>query len=216
MQAIQLDTPDTTIAGQWTLPPLILHPFSGEESAEKLLEGSKASLMLHGLIPSGGNDPESLNNIVLKARVQELRMLYFLGKDLLRWIEQCVNFVERTPELRTKGVRAQSFSGFLVEHPPDSIARKLNGWGVTDQRSVFSRAIGVTCALNAPPSTDTLSDLFLKHYHRFVDYLYVCYQNLEPFAEVGSKNFKVEIYASAEYSKMLSEQWERDMDPGVR
>ncbi len=211
MQAIELETIDTTSAGQWTLPPLILHPFSGEDSAEKLLEGSKASLMLHGLIPSSGKDREWLADVVLRARVQELRMLYFLGKDLLRWIEQCVDFVARTPELQTRGLRAQSFAGFIVEHPPESIAKKLHAWGVTDQRSVFSRAIGITATLAAPPSLENLSPLFLEQYHRFVDYLYVCYQNLEPFAEIASGSFSVEIYASAEYSQMLADQWERDM-----
>jgi hypothetical protein len=210
MQAAELSS-QLEIQGQWTLPPLILHPFSGEESVGKLLEGSKASLMLHGLIPNGGQDRDSLNDIVLRARVQELRMLFFLGKDLLRWIEQCEDFADRTPELKTKGIRAQSFAALLVEHPPASIAQKLHAWGVTDQRSVFSRAIGVTCALNTAPSPDTLSDLFLKHYHRFVDYLYVCYQNLEPFAELNSQNFKVEIYASSEYSQLLSEQWEKEI-----
>ncbi len=211
MQAIQLNTSESTITGQWILPPLILHPFSGENSAERLLEGSKASLMLHGLIPNAGKDRDWLNNAVLQARVQELRMLYFLGKDLLRWIEQCVDFVDRTPELSTKGVRAQSFAAFLVERPPESIAQKLQLWGVTDQRSVFSRAIGVTTCLNMPPSTDTLTVLCIQHYHRFVDYLYVCYQNLEPFSEITCDNFKVDIYASAEYSQMLSEQWEKEL-----
>ncbi len=211
MRALALQASVSNIQGQWTLPPLILHPFSGDDTAEKLLEGSKASLMLHGLIPIQGNDPELLNETVLRARVQELRMLYFVGKDLLRWIEQCVDFVNRDPELKDRGIRAQSFAAFLVERTPPSIARKLEVWGVTDQRSVFSRALGVTCSLNTPPSSDTLSPLFLSHYHRFVDYMYVCYQNLEPFTEVFTDNFVVDIYASAEYSQMLSEQWAKEL-----
>ena len=211
MQATPLKTTATTLVGQWTLPPLILHPFSGEDSAERLLEGSKASLMLHGLIPSTGKDREWLHDVVLRSRVQELRMLYFLGKDLLRWIEQCVDFVDRTPELKPKGLRAQSFAGFLVDRPPQSIAEKLALWGVTDPRSVFSRAIGITVLLKEPPTSDVLSTSFLQYYHRFVDYLYVCYQNLEPFAEINGANFHVDVYASAEYSQMLSEQWEKEI-----
>lgn len=163
--------------------------------------------MLHGLIPNSGKDPEWLSQKVLRARLQELRMLYFLGKDLLRWVEQCVDFVERTPELRQKGIRGQSFAAFLVENPPDSISGKLQAWGVTDQRSVFSRALGITSALQNPPNPDMFSPLFLTRYHRFLDYFYVCYQNLEAFTELAPRNFAVEMYASAEYSQLLEDQW---------
>jgi hypothetical protein len=200
----------STIAGQWTLPPLILHPFSGEDTAEKLLEGSKAQLMLNGLIPNGGKDQEWLSATLLRARVQEVRMLYFLGKDILRWIEQCVDFADRTPALCKRGIRAQSFAAYLIEKTPQSIAQKLQIWGVSDQRSVFSRAIGVTCTLNSAPSSDTLTPMCLEHYHRFLDYLYVCYQNLDPFTELDGSNFSVEIYASAEYSQLLEEQWKAE------
>jgi hypothetical protein len=199
------------IEGNWTLPPLILHPFSGEDAADSLLEGSKASLMLHGLIPTSGKDRELLNEAVLRARLQEIRMLYFLGKDLQRWIEQSVDFVERTPALRVKAIRAQSFSALLVENPPASISAKLQNWGVTDQRSVFSRALGVISALASPPTEETFSPLFLNRYHRFLDYLYVCYQNLEPFTELDPRNFSVEMYASAEYSQLLEDQWTREL-----
>jgi hypothetical protein len=200
----------SNIAGKWTLPPLILHPFSGEDTAEKLLEGSKAQLMLNGLIPNGGKDHEWLNATLLRARVQEVRMLYFLGKDILRWVEQCVDFADRTPELCKRGIRGQSFAAFLIEKTPASIAQKLQVWGVSDQRSVFSRAIGVTCTLNSPPIAETLTPLCLENYHRFLDYLYVCYQNLEPFTELDAENFSVEIYASAEYSQLLEEQWKAE------
>jgi hypothetical protein len=201
----------TPVKGQWALPPLILHPFSSEDTAERLLEGSKASLMLHGLIPSLGRDLESLADTVLRSRVQEVRMLYFLGKDVLRWVEQCVDFVGRTSELQNCGLRGQSFASLLVDRPPDSISHKLQVWGVTDQKSVFSRAIGITAVFRDPPTIDTVSSLFLKNYHRFLDYLYVCHQNLEPYTEIHSRNFSVQMYASAEYSQMLSEQWEKEI-----
>jgi hypothetical protein len=210
MHAMAAGNVVSNIAGKWTLPPLILHPFSGEDTAEKLLEGSKAQLMLNGLIPNGGKDNEWLNATLLRARVQEVRMLYFLGKDILRWVEQCVDFAERTPELSKRGIRGQSFAAYLIEKTPASIAQKLQVWGVSDQRSVFSRAIGVTCTLNSPPTAETLTPLCLENYHRFLDYLYVCYQNLEPFTELDAPNFSVEIYASAEYSQILEEQWKSD------
>ena len=42
-----------SLAGVWNMPPLILHPFAGlPEGPDKLLEGSRAALMLHGLMPS--------------------------------------------------------------------------------------------------------------------------------------------------------------------
>ena len=210
MYAMAAGNAISQIAGKWTLPPLILHPFSGEDSAEKLLEGSKAQLMLNGLMPSGGKDQEWLNATLLRARVQEVRMLYFLGKDILRWMEQCVDFTDRTPDLSKRGFRAQSFAGYLIEKTPPSVSHKLQVWGVSDQRSVFSRALGVTSTLNSPPTAETLTPLFLENYHRFLDYLYVCYQNLDPFTELEAENFSVEIYASAEYSQLLEEQWKAE------
>src|SRR5450432_665905 len=173
----------SALQGRWTLPPLILHPFSGEDNAEKLLEGSKASLMMHGLIPDAGRDRGKLNDLVLHGRVQELRMLYFLGKDLTRWAEQCLDFVARTGELKDRGIRLQSFSALLVEATPKSVLEKLHVWGVTDQRSVFSRAFGITATVCDPPTSGTLTPLFLHNYHRFLDYAYICFQNLQPFTE---------------------------------
>ena len=36
----------------WQLPPLILHPFTNELGPAQLLQGSKAALMLAGLLPT--------------------------------------------------------------------------------------------------------------------------------------------------------------------
>ena len=44
----------------WNLPPLILHPFNEQIAPASLLESSKAALMLSGLIPSEGAEPEDL------------------------------------------------------------------------------------------------------------------------------------------------------------
>ncbi len=191
----------------WALPPLILHPFAPADSVDKLLEGSRAALMLHGLMPSSEGNRERLEEVLLRSRVQEVRMLYFLGRDVLRWIEQCVDFAQRTPGLDKRGYRSQTFAAFLVDHTPDEMVQKLKVWGVGDHRSVFSRAIGVTCSFVNPPDLNTLSPLFLENYHRFLDFLYICYQNLNPFTEAMAKEFSVEMYASAEYSQMLSDQW---------
>ena len=45
---------------QFDLPPLILHPFNERMPPSTLLDNSKAALMLSGLIPSDGTDPEAL------------------------------------------------------------------------------------------------------------------------------------------------------------
>ena len=37
----------------WMLPPLILHPFSDASGPGRLVESSRASLMLQGLLPTG-------------------------------------------------------------------------------------------------------------------------------------------------------------------
>ena len=70
----------------WNLPPLILHPFNEHVPPATLLENSKAALMLTGLIPVDGTDEEELHRKVMTGRYAEVRMLFFLGKDVLRWL----------------------------------------------------------------------------------------------------------------------------------
>ena len=95
-------SPSTTTFGEtvWVLPPLILHPFNERVAPSTLLENSKAALMLSGLIPSDGTDEEELKRRLLSGRYSEIRMLFFLGKDVFRWLDQCVEWVERVAELR--------------------------------------------------------------------------------------------------------------------
>ena len=68
----------TTTAGEmvWELPPLILHPFNERVSPSDLLENSKAALMLSGMIPSDGADPDDLKRHLVCGRYSELRMLF--------------------------------------------------------------------------------------------------------------------------------------------
>src|SRR5580704_11998485 len=94
----------------WQMPPLILHPFNERVSPGTLLENSKAALMLSGLIPSEGIDPDELKRRLLTGRYSEIRMLFFLGKDIFRWIGQCIEIAQRTPQLESTGMKRQSFA----------------------------------------------------------------------------------------------------------
>src|SRR5216683_2463451 len=186
----------------WELPPLILHPFSNQKGPGVLLEGSKAALMLAGLLPEEGEDRDELKRKLLVSRYAEIRMLYFVGKDLLRWIGQCMEVVARAEELSGAGIREQSFARLLVYHTPQPVLQKLHQWGVANPQSVFSRALGIATIFRDVPLIESLSDIFLLHYHIFADHLFICTQHLTKFAEITPANFRFELYASAEYARL--------------
>ena len=191
----------------WDLPPLILHPFNERVPPSALLENSKAALMLSGLIPNDGSDQEELKRRLLAGRYSEIRMLYFLGKDVFRWIEQCVEWGQRVPELSGAGIRPQSFAVLLTADPPEAVKEKLVRWGVADHVSIFTRAIGLNAMFIQPPAFDTLSEEFLRNYHRYADGLCQCYLDSQPYGTVASANFHFELYASGEYSRLLESEW---------
>src|SRR4029077_14540362 len=110
----------------WELPPLILHPFSNDRGPNMLIEGSKAALMLAGLLPGQGEDQDELRRKLLVSRYAEVRMLYFVGKDLLRWIGQCMDLVTRTEELGKLNIREQSFAALLIYRAPAGVVEKLH------------------------------------------------------------------------------------------
>jgi len=192
----------------WVLPPLILHPFNERVPPSTLLENSKAALMLSGLIPSDGSDTEELKRRLLSGRYSEIRMLFFLGKDVFRWLDQCVEWTERVPELRDAEIHRQSFAGLLTGGAPDSVKEKLIRWGVSDYISIFSRAIGLNTMFLEPPPCSSLAEEFLRNYHRYADSLFRCYQDSQPHRIIASKNFAFELYASSEYSRLLESEWE--------
>ncbi len=198
------------MAEHWNLPPLILHPFSGGRSVDELLAGSKAALAMQGLAdspPAVLGEQDELERRILVGRYQEICMLTFLGKDIVRWLGQCVDFIERSDA--PKKFSEQSFAALVVEQPPGAVREKLERWGVTDRRAVFSRAIGIHTLFTSPPPIETLSPVLLKNYHRFADHAYICFQHLRPFHELDSRQFDFEIFASEEYARILSEQWEK-------
>src|SRR3954452_20281301 len=119
----------------WELPPLILHPFNERVPPSALLDNSKAALMLSGLIPPDGTDEEELERRLLAGRYGEVRMLYFLGKDVFRWVEQCVEWAGREPAAAPAELYAQSFVSLLISSTPVPVKEKLARWGVADHPS---------------------------------------------------------------------------------
>jgi hypothetical protein len=202
--------PPTKALGEtlWELPPLILHPFNERVPPSALLENSKAALMLSGLIPGDGSDADDLRRRLLSGRYSEMRMLFFLGKDVFRWIDQCLEWSVRVPELAAVAdLKHQSFASLLTSDPPDAVKEKLIRWGVSDYASIFARALGMNAAFTEPPAYDLLSEEFLRGYHRYADALYRCYMDSQPHRMLSASNFRFELYASGEYSRMLETEW---------
>src|SRR5262245_43761810 len=111
-----------------TLPPLILHPFSDAAGPNKLAESSRANLKLQGLLPAGDLSREDLDRALLDGRYSELRMLFYVGKDLTRWIDQCLELAERNRAKLPRGVVYQSFAALLVQDAPPNVQAKLRKW----------------------------------------------------------------------------------------
>ena len=195
---------------RWKLPPLILHPFSDAGGPQKLARSSRAGLMMEGLLPRGDLTLEELERTLLDGRYCEIRMLFYVGKDLVRWIEQCVDMAERDEELRRARVAWPSFADLLIEGPPVAVRDKLTQWGVVDYKSIFARAIGLRTVFADAPEAEVLGHEFVRHYFRFADQLYLCRMALDPFPRLSSANFDFDLFASGEYSRMLEREWSDD------
>lgn len=190
------------------LPPLILHPFADATSPARLVESSRASLILQGLLPSGERSQEELDRTLLDGRYAEIRMLFYVGKDILRWIEQCLDFVLRVESLKGRDFKFQTFASYLIQDPPTAVQNKLRKWGVADYKAIFSRALGLNALFADVPDRFILSDDFIRHYYRYADILFACRQQTV-FAEITSREFDFDLYASGEYSRMLEREWQQ-------
>lgn len=191
----------------YKLPPLILHPFADANGPGKLMESSRASLMLQGLLPNGDRNQRDLDRALLDGRFQEIRMLFYVGRDLVRWIDQCMEFVCRQPSLQSCGIKEQSFAAHLIQQPPAEVEAKLRKWGVADYRSIFGRALGLNAIFADIPEREQLADDFIRNYYRFADQMFLCKQSAVTFTEIKDCGFDYEIYASGEYSRMLEREW---------
>jgi hypothetical protein len=192
----------------WDLPPVILHPFSDPAGPDQLVESSRAHLMLEGILPMSGLTEEELLRRLLSGRLTEVKMLYYVGRDLERWLGQCMEVAARDEALTVAGAKQASFAELLVEHPPENVLAKLQKWGVTDYRSIFSRALGLQAVFNQPPDFDFVTAGFVRNYYRYADQMWAARQGLEPFPSLPPQQFRFELFASAEYARMLERQWE--------
>ena len=198
--------------GVFSLPPLILHPFTESSSTVQVLESAKASL---SLMKSEGGDAENqreLERHVLEGRYAELRMLFYVGKDVFRWVDQCVDACGRDPVLRDKGIAAPSFAHLLIKQTPDDVAEKLRSWGVIEYARIFARGIGVFNQFREPPPQDLIQPDHLRSYYRYADYAFSCWRDGIKYVIIPADQFPFELYASGEYTKMLEEQWKESVD----
>ncbi len=185
------------------LPPLILHPFSDASAPDVIVEGSEAAMRLVGMLPLDGHTRESLELVVLKARYCEFRMMFYLGKDLERWMDQCLETVDAGEN------SAETFAVLVTEMMPDSVRAKLASWGVEDPRAIFARALGIRAIFHELPEPAALAPAFLRSYCRFADSAFACRLKSEPFRRPEPGDFTFDLYASAEYSRMLEQEWQR-------
>ena len=189
------------------LPPLILHPFSDSSGPQKLVESSRANLIMQGLLPAGDSTRDELDWTLLEGRYSELRMIYYVGKDVVRWIEQCMDTIGRQVGVASAAVRLQSFAALLIQDTPPAVADKLNKWGVTDFKAIFRRGIGLNMLFSSIPDRGTLSNEFIRNYYRYADQLFTSYQTQTPYVQLDPACFQFELYSSGEYSRILERQW---------
>jgi hypothetical protein len=190
------------------LPPMILHPFSTPEDTSVLLDSSRASLILQGYLPTGDGGESDLEQRLLRGRFAEMRMLFYVGKDLLRWLDQCVEVTAAHPAYGAPAMTRPSFALYLVEHAPPAVTQKLETWGVLDYRALFRRAIGLHSVFSEVPPVGCLSGEFLRRYHRHADRWFQAWAQSQPQPEVDWSQFDFELYASGEYALLLEKSWE--------
>jgi len=187
---------------RWDLPPLILHPFGQGIEAATILHSARLTLELQGLAGPGEPD-ESERVIRRRARYGEFRMLCLVGKDLMRWIRQCMDFTSRDVVLAEAGIRDQSFADLLVNRTPATVTARFESWGVIDYRRILSRGIGLAAVFPTPPPDGIVSEEFLAEYYAYADALFACHQAAVRFTPLQRESFGVSLYTSDEYLSTL-------------
>jgi hypothetical protein len=198
---------NTRQAEAFRLPPLILHPFSGPEDTSVLMESSRASLALQGFLPQADSSNQDLDQQLLRGRYAELRMLYYIGKDITRWMDQCAETAGSSESFTGRTIRPETFAVFLIQHIPAHVRTKLETWGVLDFCSLFRRSIGLHAVLQDMPTVESFSASFLRRYHRYLDDWYEQRLKDSAFERPRPEEFIFDLYASGEYTLMLEQSW---------
>jgi len=195
------------VAESCPLPPLILHPFTEATATVRMLESARASLsMIRENERSDERDVE-LERRLVEGRYTEFRMLYYVGKDVTRWMEQCVEAVARVPEFEGRSIPQQSFAQMLIEQTPDDVEEKLRSWGVVEYARIFCRSIGIYNQFREVPDVGSLQTDYLRYYYRYADYAYAAWRDLRKAPMLEQPSFPFGLFASGEYARMLEEQW---------
>lgn len=203
------DTLASEFRPRMPLPPLILHPFAAANDSGKLMDSSRAGMIIEGLLPENGRSRSELDVALLEGRYCEMKMLFYVGRDLFRWFAQCLETAERQPDRFPAGVCRQSFASYLVQNPPSKVVDKLEKWGVHGHRRIFSRAVALNCIFAEAPEAAILADEFVRHYFRLADQIYASEQaKIHP--ELNPRDYDFDLYASGEYSRMLERSWEEE------
>jgi len=172
------------------LPPLILSPFDHRPDPDEQSEGEWFDPLTKGY---------------LETRYNEFRMLCLIGKDLNRWLGQCVEVAAATPELA--GLSECTFMAVLLFAAPPPVLQKMRTWGVGNFQILFSRAIGLNAVFPHPPKLREVSVSFLERFHKYADALYDARLKAEDIRTTQEHNFTFELYASGEYSSHLEKTW---------
>jgi hypothetical protein len=195
------------------LPPLILHPFSGPDDTSVLMESSRASLALQGFLPRQDAATQDLDQQLLRGRYAELRMLFYIGKDISRWAEQCAETTTAAAAFADRRMRVETFAVLLVQFVPPHVRAKLEGWGVLDFCSLFRRSFGLHGVFLELPPAEAFSSDFLRRYHRYLDQWYEQRLKDTAFDRPEPHEFTFDLYASGEYTLMLEQSWGTDTTP---
>ena len=192
------------------LPPLILHPFSTPEDTSVLMDSSRASLALQGFLPDEQTATEDLDRKLLRGRYAEIRMLFYIGKDLIRWTEQCAEMVATSALFSERKVKAETFAILLSQSLPAHVRSKLEAWGVLDHAALFRRCIGLHSVFAELPASSALNSDFLRRYHRHLDQWFENRLKESSFSRPEAGEFTFDLYASGEYTTMLEQSWGKE------
>lgn len=195
------------VVGEHPLPPLILHPFTESSATVRMLESARSSLEALRNDGAASEPGGEIEQRLLDGRFTELRMLFYVGKDVQRWIEQCVEACERVPELEGRLILPQTFAQMLIEQTPADVEEKLRSWGVIEYARIFSRAIGIYNQFREPPDIAILQADYLRYYYRYADYAYSAWRDLRSAPILAQSSFPFTLFASGEYARILEEQW---------